>query len=82
MPRNRAEPQPLEPQGAPEPLEPEPEPEPEAKQAAAETQNLFVATTSTIGAVNVRRGEIAVEGAAILRTHPHLFKPLEIAYKA
>lgn len=42
---------------------------------------LFVVKTSAMGAVNVRRGEVAIEGAQILRTHPSLFAPLEITYR-
>jgi hypothetical protein len=51
-------------------------------QAEAENPPLFIAVTSAMGAVNVRRGEVAVQGAEILRTHPSLFKPLAITYKA
>jgi len=53
-----------------------------AAQSEVGAPSLFVAVTSAMGAVNVRRGEVAVEGAEILSTHGNLFKPLPITYKA
>ena len=44
---------------------------------------LFVVQTSASGPVGeLRRGQVAEEGAAILKTHGHLFAPLKITYKA
>lgn len=48
-----------------------------------DNKKLFIAKTAAVGdGLAIRPGEVAVEGAEILRTHGHLFKPLEITYHA
>lgn len=54
-----------------------------AKKHTDEGPKLFVVTTpASTGSTELRIGQVAEEGAAILKTHPHLFRPLEVTYRA
>jgi hypothetical protein len=51
--------------------------------AEAKARELFVVTTpASFSGAELRIGQIAEEGAKILKTHAHLFKPVEVTYKA
>ena len=67
-----------------DPAEPEANAEetPARRTATDPSPALFIAKGSCMGAANIRPGEVAVEGANILTTHGHLFKPLVITYHA
>lgn len=54
-----------------------------AAAAASTSGDLFtVATAASTKGYELRPGQIAEAGAPILKTHGHLFKPLEVTYTA
>jgi hypothetical protein len=54
-----------------------------AKKKSDGERKLFVVTSSASTPFGeLRLGQVAEEGAAILKTHGHLFRPLEVTYQA
>lgn len=57
-------------------------PEKQTAKSGGERKFFVVTTPASTQGIELRLGQIAEEGAKILKTHAHLFRALEVTYKA